>query len=69
MSDIDSTAIAARIQCAVGCSKEMAAEYSKAIGQNPEVVRGKVLVRNEENRIIAYVPATVLQESQQRRFK
>jgi hypothetical protein len=69
MSEIDATTVAARIQQAVGCSKEMAAEYSRAMGQNPEVVRGKVVVRNAENRIIAYIPASVLNDSQARRPK
>ena len=53
--------IVSRIQNALGCSKDMATEYAKAIGENPEIVHGKILLRNEQNRIVAYVPATVLE--------
>ena len=50
-----------RIQNALGCSKDMATEYAKTIGENPEIVYGKILLRNEQKRIIAYVPANVLE--------
>jgi len=41
----------------------MAKEYAKAIGENPEIVHGKILLRNEDHRIIAYVPVSVLESS------
>jgi hypothetical protein len=52
--------VVSRIQNALGCSKDMAREYAAAIGGNPEVVHGKILLRNSENRIIAYLPVSVL---------
>jgi plasmid maintenance system antidote protein VapI len=35
------------IRNALGCSKDMAIEYAKAIGENPEVAHDKILIRNE----------------------
>ncbi|HSI63643.1 MAG TPA: hypothetical protein VLE43_11010 [Candidatus Saccharimonadia bacterium] len=61
MNETEVAAIAARIQNALGCSKGMAVDYAKTIGANPEVAHGKIAVRNEDNRIIAYVPASVLE--------
>ncbi len=58
----DFASIVSRIQNALACSKDMAAEYARAIGENPEVVHGKIVLRNEQNRIIAHVPASVLEE-------
>jgi hypothetical protein len=54
--------IVSRIQNALGCSKDMATEYAKSIGDHPEIVHGKILLRNEQNRIIAHVPASVIEE-------
>jgi hypothetical protein len=53
--------VVSRIQNALGCSKDMAKEYAAAIGENPEVAHGKILIRNEQKRIIAHVPASVLE--------
>jgi hypothetical protein len=61
MTEVDLPTIISRIQNALGCSKDMATEYAAAIGENPEVVHGKILLRNEDHRIIAYVPASVLE--------
>lgn len=61
MPQPDLATIVTRIQFALGCTKDMAIEYAKIIGENPEVVYGKILLRNDQNRIIAYVPATVLE--------
>jgi hypothetical protein len=61
MTQTDFATIVTRIQNALGCSKDMAAEYARAIGDKPEVAHGKILLRNENHRIIAYVPATVLE--------
>jgi hypothetical protein len=55
--------IVTRIQNALRCSKDMATEYAKAIGEEPEIVHGKILLRNEQERIIAYVPASVLDDA------
>jgi hypothetical protein len=61
MTDVDMTTVVTRIQNALGCSKDMAKEYAAAIGKNPEIVHGKILLRNEDKRIIAYVPVSVLE--------
>lgn len=52
--------IVTRIRNALGCSKDMATEYASAIGEKPEVAHGKIMVQNEDGRIIAYLPVTVL---------
>ena len=44
----------------MNCSKHLAAEYAAAIGKTPEVEHGKILVRNEDSLIIAYLPVSVL---------
>lgn len=56
----DPTIVVSRIQNALGCSKDMAKAYADVIGDNPEVAHGKILLRNEDNRIIAYLPVSVL---------
>jgi hypothetical protein len=61
MTTIDIPSIVTRIRFALGCSKDMATEYAKAIGEKPEIAHGKILLRNESHRIIAYVPASVLE--------
>jgi hypothetical protein len=53
--------LVSRIRNALGCSKDMAEEYAAAIGESPEIVHGKILLRNEDGRIIAYVPESVLE--------
>ena len=52
--------LVSRIRNALGCSKDLATEYAAAIGGAPEIAHGKILLRNEEGRIIAYVPESVL---------
>ena len=52
-----------RIRNSLDCSKELAADYAKSIGDNPEVQNGQVLVRNEDKRIVARLPEKVLAES------
>jgi len=49
-----------RIQNAVGCGKELAGDYAEAIGDNPEIQNGKIIVRDESRRIIAHIPEEVL---------
>ena len=61
MTETDLATIITRVQNALGCSKDMATEYARAIGENPEVVHGKILLRNEDHRIIAYLPVSVLE--------
>jgi hypothetical protein len=63
MTETDFDTIVTRVRNALGCSKDMAKEYAKAIGENPEIVHGKILLRNEDHRIIAYVPVSVLESS------
>ena len=60
MTEIDFAAIVTRVRNALGCSKDMATEYAAAIGDNPEVVHGKIMLRNEDRRIIACIPVSVL---------
>ena len=60
MTEEEFKALVSRIQNSLACSKEMATEYASAIGDNPEVVHGKIMVRNERGLIIAYVPMSVL---------
>ena len=60
MTDIDFATIVSRVRNALGCSKDMATEYAAAIGESPEVGHGKIMVRNEDRRIVAYVPVSVL---------
>jgi hypothetical protein len=52
-----------RIRNSLDCSKELAADYAKGIGETPEIQNGQVLVRNEDKRIIARIPESVLAES------
>ena len=60
MTDIDFATIVSRVRNALGCSKDMATEYAATIGESPEVVHGKIMVRSEDRRIVAYVPVSVL---------
>lgn len=49
-----------RIRNALGCSKELAAEYAAHVGAQPEIDRHQVLIRNADRRIIARIPESVL---------
>lgn len=60
MTDTDIEALATRIRQTLGCGKELADDYAQGIGDPPEIIHGRVLVRNSEGRIIARVPETVL---------
>lgn len=66
MTEIDFATIVSRVRKALGCSRDMAAEYAAAIGENPEVVHGKIMLRNEDRRIIACIPVSVLEEGPSR---
>ena len=59
MTDTELEALATRIRNTLGCSKELAREYATGIGETPEVSHGKIIVRDQDRRIIAYVPASV----------
>jgi hypothetical protein len=60
MTDTDLQTLAARIRQSLSCSKDLAEDYAKGIGDPPEVIHGKVVVRDEDKRIIARVPVSVL---------
>ena len=64
MTDEEFTGLVARIRQALGCGQELALDYAKGLGETPEVVHGKMLVRNDEGRIIARVPVEVWQMGQ-----
>lgn len=61
MTELEFTTLVSRIRNALGCSKDMATEYAAAIGEKPEISHGKILLRNEDHRIIACVPVSVLE--------
>ena len=60
MTDTELQALAARIRQSLGCSKDLAEEYAKGIGDPPEIIHGKIVVRDANQRIIARVPDSVL---------
>jgi hypothetical protein len=61
MTDEEFSGLVARIRQALGCGQELALDYAKGIGETPEVVLGKILVRNDTGRIVARVPMEVWQ--------
>jgi len=60
MTDIDPETLAIRIRQSLGCSKDLAADYVKGISDPPEIIHGKIVVRDPEGRIVARVPESVL---------
>ena len=60
MTETEFAEFVTRIRNALGCSKELASDYATAIGDNPEVANGKILVRAEGGRVVAYVPESAL---------
>jgi hypothetical protein len=60
MTDFAPESLAIRIRQSLGCSKELAADYVKGISDPPEIIHGKVIVRDPEGRIVARVPESVL---------
>ena len=60
MTDIDPETLAVRIRQSLGCSKDLAADYVKGISNPPEIIHGKIVVRDPEGRIVARVPESVL---------
>ena len=60
MTDIDPQTLATRIRQSLGCSKELAVDYASGIGDPPEIIHGKILVRDADGRIVARVPDSVL---------
>ena len=62
MTDTDHlTQLATRIRQTLGCGKDLAEDYAKGIGDPPEIIHDRVLVRNSEGHIIARVPKIVLE--------
>ena len=61
MNDADFGALVTRIRNALGCGKDLAADYARAIGDDPTIQLGNVVILDEEGRIIARVPASVLE--------
>ena len=60
MTDFDPETLAVRIRQSLGCSKDLAADYVKGISNPPEIIHGKIVVRDPEGRIVARVPESVL---------
>ena len=60
MTDIDLETLAVRIRQSLGCSKDLAADYARGISDPPEIIHGKIVVRDPEGRIMARVPESVL---------
>ncbi len=60
MTDIDLETLATRIRQSLGCSKDLAADYARGISDPPEIIHGKIVVRDPEGRIMARVPESVL---------
>jgi hypothetical protein len=50
-----------RIRNHLGCTKDLATEYARGMGESPEIQNNEILVRNDERRIIARIPARVLE--------
>ena len=52
--------LATRIRNALGCGKDLAIDYAKAIGETPVVENGRIIVRDDGGRIVAHIPESVL---------
>lgn len=50
----------ARVCQVLGCSKDLAEDYVRGMGETPVVEHGKVIVRDAEGHIIARVCASIL---------
>ncbi len=62
MIDTDIQTLATRIRQALGCGKDLAEDYARGIGDPPEIIHGKILVRDPDGRIIARVPESVISD-------
>ncbi len=62
MTETEFNARVARLCQALGCGKELARDYVRAIGDEPVVEHGKIIVRDPAGKIIARVPASVIQD-------
>ena len=60
MTSPDLQTLATRIRQSLGCSKDLAEDYAKGISNPPEIIHGKIVVRDPEGRIMARVPDSVL---------
>ena len=60
MSPTDLQTLATRIRQSLGCSNGLAEDYAKGISDPPEIIHGKIVVRDADGRIVARVPDSVL---------
>jgi hypothetical protein len=60
MTESEFNALVARISNALACGRDLATDYARAIGDSPEISLGKILVRDENGRIVAHLPESVL---------
>jgi hypothetical protein len=60
MTESERESIAHSIRNALGCGRELAHDYSAAIKDPPEIENGQIVIRNEDGRIVARVPESVL---------
>lgn len=60
MTDEERQNIAKRIRQILGYGKDLAEDYAQGIGDPPEIIHGRVLVRDSEGHIIARMPEEVL---------
>jgi len=61
MTDDQRTHLAQNIRAILVCGKELSEDYANAVGDAPEIIAGNVIIRNEEGRIVARVPESVLE--------
>jgi len=62
MTETDKTLLAQNIRTTLACGKELSEDYAGAIGDTPEILHGRIIVRNEDGRIVARIPDTVLSQ-------
>lgn len=60
MTDSEFQTRITRLCLLLGCSKDLASDYVRAMGDTPVVEHGKVIVRDADGRIIARVPDSIL---------
>jgi len=60
MADPDLQTLASRIRQSLGCSKDLAEDYARGISNPPEIIHGKIVVRDADGRIIARVADSIL---------
>ena len=60
MTDADRTLLAQNIRSILACGKVLSDDYAAAVGDTPEIITGNIVIRNEEGRIVARIPESVL---------